>query len=103
MLPRRNLVAHLTSLSPSLSSSSDDIAYRHNPYTHCPTNVGKYHDNGKCNCDPKDCMSILKALRNVHKLLITAVLFVAAFDLDGYSCMRHAWRVVPSEPPFMSL
>lgn len=19
-----------------------------------------------------------------------------AFDLDGYSCMRHAWRVVPS-------
>ncbi|KAH8927267.1 glycosyltransferase family 15 protein [Atractiella rhizophila] len=43
----------------------DDIAYRHNPFMHCPVNARKYHDNGKCNCNPKD-----------------------SFDTDGYSCMR---------------
>jgi len=48
----------------------DDIAYRHNPYTHCPANRQKFIDNGKCSCNPKD-----------------------SFDLDGYSCMQHWWRV----------
>ncbi|KAM0754115.1 glycosyl transferase [Meredithblackwellia eburnea MCA 4105] len=50
----------------------NDIAYRHNPYTHCPQD-GSLFDSGKCNCNPKD-----------------------SFDLDGYSCMRQWWRVGPN-------
>ncbi|GAA6001185.1 hypothetical protein JCM10207_007449 [Rhodosporidiobolus poonsookiae] len=41
----------------------DDIAYRHNPYTHCPRKPGLY-ENGKCECPPQN-----------------------SFDFDGYSCM----------------
>ena len=47
-----------------------DISYEHNPYQTCPTDVAKYHDSGKCQCDPK---------KN--------------FDYDGYSCFRQWERV----------
>ena len=31
----------------------DDIGYAHVPWNHCPTNP-KYHNGGRCDCDPKD-------------------------------------------------
>ncbi|KAL8293174.1 hypothetical protein RQP46_000868 [Phenoliferia psychrophenolica] len=47
----------------------NDIAYRHNPYTHCPQNPSLF-ESGKCNCNPKE-----------------------SFDMDGYSCMKQWWKV----------
>ncbi|KAI5476235.1 alpha 1,2-mannosyltransferase, glycosyltransferase family 15 protein [Pseudohyphozyma bogoriensis] len=46
-----------------------DIAYTHNPYTHCPIEDSLY-TSGKCNCDRQ---------RN--------------FDYDGYSCYNR-WKVL---------
>ncbi|KAH9822679.1 nucleotide-diphospho-sugar transferase [Melampsora americana] len=48
----------------------DDIAYYHPPFTHCPTNLQKYHISGKCYCDPKD-----------------------NFDKVPYSCTPRWWKV----------
>lgn len=36
----------------------NDIAYRHTAYTHCPANEGLYHQNGRCNCDPKKTVEL---------------------------------------------
>lgn len=37
----------------------EDIGYRHNPWNHCPANRAKYHDTGKCLCEPEQvCMGI---------------------------------------------
>ncbi|GAA5969993.1 hypothetical protein JCM11641_000222 [Rhodosporidiobolus odoratus] len=49
----------------------DDIAYRHNPYTHCPTNSATLSRNGKCECYPEN-----------------------SFDEDGYSCMPRWWKLM---------
>lgn len=32
----------------------EDIGYRHVPWAHCPANRAKYHDTGKCLCDPTE-------------------------------------------------
>lgn len=48
----------------------DDIAYRHPPFMHCPSDLDRFHSNGKCFCDPN-----------------------SSFDRDGYSCMKQWWRV----------
>jgi alpha 1,2-mannosyltransferase len=54
----------------------DDIGYFHNPFNHCPANRKKYHDSGRCNCDPKQ-----------------------SFDREGYSCLPKWWRgAVEGEP-----
>ncbi|GAA5926499.1 hypothetical protein JCM10213_002369 [Rhodosporidiobolus nylandii] len=49
----------------------DDISYRHNPYTHCPTNAATLSRNGKCECYPEN-----------------------SFDTDGYSCMPRWWKLM---------
>ncbi|GAA5869008.1 hypothetical protein JCM8547_003249 [Rhodosporidiobolus lusitaniae] len=41
---------------------NDDTAYRHNPYTHCPSNAGYLSKVGKCECYPEN-----------------------SFDMEGYS------------------
>ncbi|GAA5908386.1 hypothetical protein JCM6882_007923 [Rhodosporidiobolus microsporus] len=46
----------------------DDISYRHNPYTHCPSNADVLSKNGKCECYPEN-----------------------NFDYDGYSCYPR-WK-----------
>ncbi|GAA6026792.1 hypothetical protein JCM8097_005864 [Rhodosporidiobolus ruineniae] len=48
----------------------DDIAYRHNPYTHCPNNPALSR-NGKCECFIEN-----------------------SFDRDGYSCMPRWWKLM---------
>lgn len=54
----------------------EDIGYFHNPWNHCPANRKKFHDNGKCNCDPKQ-----------------------SFDREGYSCLPRFWKgSVQGEP-----
>lgn len=54
----------------------EDIGYFHNPWNHCPANRKKYHDTGRCNCDPKQ-----------------------SFDREGYSCLPRFWKgSVQSEP-----
>ena len=54
----------------------EEIGYYHPPWGHCPANRKKYHDNGKCSCNPED-----------------------SFDRDGYSCMPKWWSVsVEGEP-----
>ncbi|SNX82532.1 probable KRE2 - alpha-1,2-mannosyltransferase [Melanopsichium pennsylvanicum] len=54
----------------------DDIGYFHNPWNHCPSNRKKFHDTGRCNCDPKQ-----------------------SFDREGYSCLPKWWRgAVEGEP-----
>ncbi|CAG8433747.1 11075_t:CDS:2 [Ambispora gerdemannii] len=32
----------------------NDIAYRHNPYQHCPEDKDRYHYSGLCHCDPNE-------------------------------------------------
>lgn len=63
---RRHSIAAALFLPADQLHQFDDIGYRHNPYTHCPSNP-KYKASGKCACDPKE-----------------------SFDNDGYSCMRCA-------------
>ncbi len=58
----------------------DDIGYFHNPWSHCPKNKKKYHDNGKCSCDAKD-----------------------SFDEDPYSCLVQWWKVAKEGKPKRSL
>lgn len=54
----------------------DDIGYYHNPWNHCPANRKKYHDTGRCNCDPNQ-----------------------SFDREGYSCIPKWWAgAVEGEP-----
>ncbi|KAJ1032656.1 hypothetical protein NDA16_000679 [Ustilago loliicola] len=54
----------------------EDVGYFHNPWNHCPANRKKFHDNGKCNCDPKQ-----------------------SFDREGYSCLPRFWKgSVQGEP-----
>ncbi|KAJ1034365.1 hypothetical protein NDA18_001226 [Ustilago nuda] len=54
----------------------EDIGYFHNPWNHCPANRKKYHDTGRCNCDPKQ-----------------------SFDREGYSCLPRFWKgSVQGEP-----
>ncbi|SOV06549.1 probable KRE2 - alpha-1,2-mannosyltransferase [Ustilago sp. UG-2017a] len=54
----------------------EDIGYFHNPWNHCPANRKKYHDTGRCNCDPKQ-----------------------SFDHEGYSCLPRFWKgSVQSKP-----
>ncbi|KAG0144935.1 hypothetical protein CROQUDRAFT_659377 [Cronartium quercuum f. sp. fusiforme G11] len=48
----------------------NDIAYRHQPFMHCPTNLDLFHRNGKCFCDPN-----------------------MSFDYDNYSCMKRWWKI----------
>ncbi|CEQ40000.1 SPOSA6832_01569 [Sporobolomyces salmonicolor] len=50
----------------------DPIAYRHNPYTHCPQNNALYHANGKCECYAKDDFN----------------------TYDGYSCQPRWWDLM---------
>ncbi len=70
-------IAAVTLLDKSRLHHFDDIGYFHNPWNHCPANRKKYHDNGKCNCDPKQ-----------------------SFDRESYSCLpkwwRARWKVSPS-------
>ena len=41
----------------------EDIGYRHIPWAHCPANRAKYHDTGKCLCDPTEvCVLLLTAV-----------------------------------------
>lgn len=54
----------------------DDIGYFHNPWNHCPANRKKYHDTGRCNCDPKQ-----------------------SFDNEGYSCLPRWWKGSPEGYP----
>ncbi|GAA5829620.1 hypothetical protein JCM11251_000225 [Rhodosporidiobolus azoricus] len=49
----------------------DDISYRHNPYTHCPSNAAELSRNGKCECYGD-----------------------TNFDEDGYSCMPRWWKLM---------
>lgn len=54
----------------------EDIGYYHVPWNHCPANVEKFHDTGKCNCDPAQ-----------------------SNDREGYSCMKQWWRTsIEGEP-----
>ncbi|WFD06784.1 hypothetical protein MVES1_002138 [Malassezia vespertilionis] len=32
----------------------EDIGYHHPPWTHCPASVSKFHETGKCLCNPED-------------------------------------------------
>lgn len=48
----------------------EDIGYFHIPWGHCPTNREKFHDNGKCSCNPEE-----------------------SFAREGYSCMREWWAI----------
>ncbi|GAA5888928.1 hypothetical protein JCM5296_002741 [Sporobolomyces johnsonii] len=50
----------------------DPIAYRHNPYTHCPQNNALYHANGKCECYAENDF-------NTH---------------DSYSCQPRWWDLM---------
>merc|ERR1712130_249915 len=54
----------------------DDIGYFHGPWTHCPQSRSKFHDNGKCLCEPED-----------------------SADKHGYMCMWQWWRTIGSGPP----
>lgn len=54
----------------------DGIGYHHQPYTHCPANREKYHDNGKCSCNPDE-----------------------SFDSDGYSCLKEWLRTSVDPQP----
>jgi alpha 1,2-mannosyltransferase len=54
----------------------DDIGYYHVPWDHCPSNKAKYHDTGRCNCDP-----------------------AKSFDREGYSCLKEAWRTLKEGEP----
>lgn len=54
----------------------EDIGYEHSPWGHCPYNRQKYHDNGKCSCNPDE-----------------------SFDRDDWSCTKRWWEVsVEGEP-----
>lgn len=48
----------------------DEIGYEHSPWAHCPANRKKYHDNGKCSCNPDD-----------------------SFDFDDWSCNKLWWSL----------
>ena len=47
----------------------EDIGYYHAPWGHCPYNREKFHDNGKCSCNPEE-----------------------SFDRDGWSCTALWWE-----------
>lgn len=68
---RRHSIAATLFLPADQLHQFDDIGYRHNPYTHCPSNP-KYRASGKCSCSPSE-----------------------SFDTDGYSCMRYVVAVFP--------
>ncbi|KDN52891.1 glycosyltransferase family 15 protein [Tilletiaria anomala UBC 951] len=54
----------------------NDIGYTHVPFSHCPVNRKKYHDNGKCNCKPEN-----------------------SFDEHPYSCLKEWWRTAKEGKP----
>ncbi|MBW0470503.1 hypothetical protein O181_010218 [Austropuccinia psidii MF-1] len=48
----------------------DDIGYYHHPFTHCPSDIKRFHLNGKCFCEPSE-----------------------SFDNQPYSCTPR-WREI---------
>ncbi|CAO1633414.1 unnamed protein product [Jaminaea pallidilutea] len=54
----------------------EDVGYYHVPWNHCPANKAKYHETGKCQCEPEK-----------------------SFDNEGYSCLKEAWRTLKEGGP----
>lgn len=45
----------------------DDIGYFHPPMTHCPQSRSKFHDNGKCLCEPEDVRTRMSCLLTLSR------------------------------------